>query len=99
MTGGLDGNVLAGALGELFAVDMTTASAQCAGCGLVSALAQAVVYTDAPGSVARCSGCDAVLLRLNRGPGRVWVDLRGVVCLQVELGSDSPDRSAGSGAS
>ena len=88
MTGGLDGNVLAGELGEVFAVDVTTATAECAGCGLVSALGQVVVYLDAPGSVARCPGCDSVILRVNRAPGRAWLDLRGVVCLQVQFPDD-----------
>ena len=44
-----------------------------------------MVYADGPGSVARCPGCDAVVLRLVRGPDRAWLDLRGVVCLELEL--------------
>lgn len=88
MSGGLDGNVLAGSLREVFAVDVTTASAQCAGCGRVGAVGQAVVYVDAPGAVARCPGCDALLLRIHRAPGRAWLDLRGVVCLELELPDD-----------
>jgi Zn finger protein HypA/HybF involved in hydrogenase expression len=85
MTGGLDGNVLAGALREVFAVDVTSATAECAGCGLVSAIGQAIVYTEGSAAVARCPGCDSVVLRINRGPQRAWLDLRGVVCLQLEL--------------
>jgi hypothetical protein len=90
MTGGLDGNVLAGELREIFTVDVTTATAQCAGCGLVSAVGQVAVYVSGPGTVARCPGCDSVLLRINRGPDRAWLDLRGVVCLQLDL----PDEPA-----
>ena len=88
MTSALDGNVLAGQLREIFAVDVTTATAECAGCGRVSAVGEVVVYLDAPGTVARCPGCDSVILRVSRGPERAWLDLRGVVCLQLDLPND-----------
>ncbi len=81
----LDGNVLGGELGELFTVDITAAAGRCASCGTVSASAQTRVYTQAPGVVARCPGCAGVMLRLVRGPGRAWLDLRGITCLQVAL--------------
>jgi len=81
----LDGNVLGGELGELFTVDITAATGQCASCGTVSAIAQTHVYTDAPGVVARCPSCGGVMLRLVRGRGRAWLDLRGVICLQLAL--------------
>ena len=81
----LDGNVMAGALREVFAVDVTTARGQCASCGQVNVVAQVAVYTDGPGSVARCPGCDEVVMRLVRGPDRAWLDLRGVVCLELDL--------------
>ena len=85
MSGALDGNVLAGALREVFAVDLTTARGECAGCGQVNVVAEIVVYADGPGIVARCPGCASVVLRFVRGPGRAWLDLRGVVSLQVDL--------------
>ena len=81
----IDGNVLGGELGELFTVDITAATGQCASCHRVSVIAQTRVYADAPGVVARCPGCGAVMLRLVRGPGRAWLDLRGVICLQLAL--------------
>lgn len=80
-----DGNDMAGALREVFAVDMTVARGACVGCGLVGPVAQALVYGRAPGYVARCPGCGGVLLRLVRGPAGAWLDLRGVVCLQIPL--------------
>lgn len=83
----LDGNMLAGALGELFAVDVTTAVGRCASCGTSSLLAQARVYPDAPGLVARCPTCAEVVLRLVRGPDRAWLDLRGVTSLQLAVPS------------
>ena len=86
----LDGNVLAGPLGEIFALDVTVAVARCVGCGRAGAVATLTVYADAPGLVARCPGCSDVMLRLVRGPDRAWLDLRGTVCIEVPL----PDEPA-----
>lgn len=82
----VDGNALAGPLSEVFAVDLTAAVGRCAGCGQANAVAMLRVYQHAPGIVARCPGCDEVVLRLVRGPDRAWLDLRGVVSLQIPLG-------------
>ncbi len=81
----LDGNVLGGELGELFTADITTAVGQCASCGASGTIAQTMVYADAPGMVARCPSCGVVMLRLVRGPGRAWLDLRGVTYLQLTM--------------
>ena len=81
----LDGNVLGGELGELFTVDITTATGQCASCGATGTIAQTMVYTDAPGLIACCPACGAVMLRLVRGPDRAWLDLRGIACLQLTM--------------
>lgn len=81
----LDGNALAGPLGEVFAVDLTTAMSQCASCGARAAIAQAHVYLDSPGAVARCQSCGQVLLRLVRSADRAWLDLRGVSSLELSL--------------
>jgi len=83
-----DGNALAGPLREIFAVDITVATVRCASCGLTGPVATLKVYGQAgraPGSVARCPGCEAVLLRLVRGPNTAWLDLRGTVSLQIPL--------------
>jgi Zn finger protein HypA/HybF involved in hydrogenase expression len=85
MSAHLDGNVLGGELGELFTVDVTAAVGQCASCGATGTIAQTRVYADAPGLIARCPACGAVMLRLVRGPGRAWLDLRGITCLQLTL--------------
>ncbi|MEO6083821.1 MAG: DUF6510 family protein [Umezawaea sp.] len=85
MTTYQDGNALAGPLRELFTVDVTTAVAQCAGCGLTGAVATLHVYGQAPGLVARCPGCEDVVLRLVRGPDAAWLDLRGTVSLRIPL--------------
>ncbi|MFG1708232.1 DUF6510 family protein [Nonomuraea sp. M3C6] len=81
----LDGNALAGPLGEIFAVDVTAATGRCASCGLVGPVASLRVYGPEPGLVARCPGCDEVVLRLVRGPGTAWLDLRGTVSLRLNV--------------
>ena len=81
----MDGNMLGGTLGELFTMDVTAATVTCASCGAAMAIAQTRVYLHAPGMVARCPSCDAVLLRLVRGPDRAWLDMRGVTSLQVAV--------------
>lgn len=80
-----DGNALAGPLREIFAIDLTMASGRCAGCGLTSPVATLRLYDHAPGMVARCPSCDAVVLRLVRGPGRVWLDLHGMVYIEMPM--------------
>ncbi|GAA1615113.1 DUF6510 family protein [Nonomuraea sp. NPDC048882] len=81
----LDGNALAGPLGEIFAVDVTSATGRCAHCGLAGPVASLLVYGPEPGFVARCPGCEEVVLRVVRGPGAAWLDLRGTVSLRVNL--------------
>ena len=80
-----DGNALAGPLREIFAVDVTAADCRCVRCGLTGALATLRVYRHAPGLVARCPGCDAVILRLTRTPATAWLDLTGTRTLRIPL--------------
>jgi ribosomal protein S27E len=79
----LDGNVLAGSLGDALGVDVTVAVVQCAGCGRRQAVAELVVYSSAMGSVARCRGCGDVVLRVAEVRADVLLDLRG--CSVVRL--------------
>jgi len=83
MTHHLDGNVLAGALSEIFTSDVTAARARCAGCGQTSAIAEAMVYTDAPGLVARCAGCDQVLATVVDAGDRVMLSLAGLSAIEL----------------
>jgi Family of unknown function (DUF6510) len=46
------------------------------------------VYAQAPGLVARCPGCDHVILRLVRTPDAAWLDLKGAVSLHIPLPPD-----------
>ena len=85
----LDGNAAAGELREIFAVDVTTAGGQCAGCGRTAVLADVRLYVRSPGLVARCRGCDGVLFRLVRAPGRAWLDLRGLTYLELAMPDDT----------
>ena len=79
----LDGNAIAGLLREIFTMEMTTAETTCAGCGKVHAVGRVDVYLNAPGAVVRCPACEQVLMRIVRGPGRYWIDLRGTRCLEL----------------
>lgn len=85
----LDGNALAGPLRELFAVDVSQALTRCAGCGSTAVIAQLEVYAHAPGGVARCPGCQSVVLRLVRSPSEAWLDLRGTAWLRIPLPGES----------
>jgi hypothetical protein len=84
-----DGNALAGPVGDLFRVEVTTAIGRCAGCGRTAPMAEVRVFDHAPGVVARCPACDQVLLRLVHGPGRAWLDLRGLTYLQVPTADET----------
>jgi hypothetical protein len=72
-------------MAERFTVDITAAIGRCASCGLIGPVAGLRVYAHAPGLVARCPGCQEVVLRLVRGPDRAWLDLRGTLSLQIPL--------------
>lgn len=65
----LDGNALAGLLGELFGREMTIARGACGACGAVDDLGAATVYVHAPGAVIRCRHCATILLVAVRTPG------------------------------
>jgi hypothetical protein len=84
----LDGNMLAGPLREIFAVEVSAATERCASCGLTGPLADLRVYAHAPGLVARCPGCAEVILRVVRAPHSAWLDLRGATFLRVPLPAD-----------
>ena len=85
MTDLLDGNAAAGALAEVLAPDMTAAVTTCGTCGDAHRVGELHAYLRAPGLVLRCATCHAVQIRVVRGPGRAWLDVRGISVLQVEL--------------
>ena len=74
----LDGNAAAGELSQIFAMDVTAAEGQCAHCGATKRFAEAHLYMQCPGVVARCAACEHVLLRLVNVRQRVLLDVRGM---------------------
>ncbi len=79
----LDGNAIGGLMLELFGVEMTVAEGVCGSCGAREQMARVDVYMHAPGVVARCAHCQAVLLRVVRGPNRTWLDLSGLSSVEL----------------
>jgi Family of unknown function (DUF6510) len=80
-----DGTALTGPLQNVLGMEVTAAVGRCTGCGRTAPMAEVRVFDRAPGVVARCPVCDQVLLRLVRGPGRAWLDLRGLAYLQIPV--------------
>ena len=80
----LDGNAAAGELSGIFAMDVTTAEGKCAHCGTIKRFAEAHLYMQAPGVVARCAVCEHVLLRLVNVRQRMFLDARGMTYLMLD---------------
>jgi hypothetical protein len=81
----LDGNAAAGELSKIFTVDVTAAEGQCAHCGAIRRFAQAHLYMQAPGVVARCAVCEHVLLRLVGAREHMFLDARGMTYLRLDV--------------
>jgi hypothetical protein len=79
----LDGNAAGGMLAAIFPFEMTAVAVTCAGCGMGGPLGELRVYASAMGTVARCPGCDAVLIRVTEVRGEYWLDLRGARSLRL----------------
>ena len=80
----LDGNAAAGELSKIFAIDVTAAEGQCAHCGTTKRFAEAHLYMQCPGVVARCAVCEHVLLRLVNVRERVLIEVRGMTYLSLD---------------
>ncbi len=80
----LDGNAAAGELSTIFAMDVTAAEGQCVQCGATKRFAEAHLYMQCPGVVARCAVCEHVLLRLVNVRHRVFLDVRGMTYLSLD---------------
>ena len=79
----LDGNAAGGVLGQISAVEMTTAQVVCASCGNDWPIGGTAVYATAMGTIIRCPGCGEALIRLAHGPQRSWVDFSGTRLMQI----------------
>ena len=80
----IDGNAAAGELSRIFAMDVTAAQGQCANCGARRRFAEAHVYMEGPGVVARCPVCEHVVLRCANTRQRVFLDVRGMTYLCLD---------------
>jgi hypothetical protein len=85
----LDGNVLAGALSDVFAFEPTATWGRCEACSDVAVLGQAVVYGHPMGFVARCRNCDNVLVVVVEHDGHTSFGMRGLQWMRVD---DAPAR-------
>lgn len=81
----LDGNAAAGELSKVFAIDVTAAEGQCVHCGAKKCFAEAHLYLEGPGLVARCCVCQHVLLRFASVRQRVFLDVRGMTYLSMSV--------------
>jgi len=79
----LDGNVAAGMLREVLAVDPTTAVSTCAHCGNPAPLGAHLVYADAPALVIRCPGCMQVVMRCASDDAGLRLEMSGVRLLRM----------------
>jgi hypothetical protein len=80
----VDGNAAAGDLSKIFTMDVTAAEGQCANCGTIKRFAEAHLYMQSPGIVARCAVCERVLLRLVNSRQRILLDVRGMTYLSFD---------------
>jgi hypothetical protein len=89
----LDGNAAAGELSRIFAMDITSAEGQCANCGSKRRFAEAHLYMQCPGLVARCALCGHVVLRCVNTQQHIFLDLRGMTYLALNT---TPQQEASS---
>ena len=90
----VDGNAMAGVLGEVFVQEVTAAHIACGGCGSVEPIGAEHAYVQAPGIVLRCCHCDSVLLvvanagdRYRLGLGRThWLEFARVADDRITSG-------------
>ncbi len=79
----LDGNAVGGLLYDVFSREMTIAPAECATCGTESAMGKLLAFTQAPGVVLRCPGCEAIVLRVVVTSSAIHLDARGAACITL----------------
>ncbi len=79
----LDGNALAGALYDIFQVEMTVAPVECATCGREGEMGSLLVFDQAPGFILRCPACLNIILRIVLTPNHTYLDTRGAAFLCI----------------
>jgi hypothetical protein len=80
----LDGNAAAGLLGEIFAIEITSATITCDGCGASAQIGAARVYGGTMGAIVRCM-CGRAIMRVARTPAGLTLDMRGARRLFAHL--------------
>jgi hypothetical protein len=78
----LDGNAIAGLLGEVFGAELTRTERGCQSCGAITCLGAHRVYLGA-GTVVRCPVCGDLALRITSLPDRHVVLLAGTWTLEL----------------
>jgi hypothetical protein len=79
----LDANAVAGLLYEIFGTEMTASPTECAHCGQEGEIGTLLAFTQGPGIVLRCSGCENVMIRIVQTAEAVYLDARGAVYLRL----------------
>lgn len=82
----VDGNALAGVLGEVFVHEMTSARIACDTCGKVEPIGADHAYIQAPGLVLRCRHCGDVLLVITQRRSRYLLGFKQLRWLEIEGG-------------
>ncbi|HEY2072228.1 MAG TPA: DUF6510 family protein [Gaiellaceae bacterium] len=80
----LDGNAIGGELYDVFGVDVTGVTAVCGLCGATAFVAETVVYTRGPGTVARCRSCGEIHIVLVTIRDVTCVDIMGIAAMTME---------------
>jgi hypothetical protein len=79
----LDANATAGALFEIFGVEMTASPTECAHCGREGDVGTLLAFTQGPGLILRCPSCENIILRIVQTPEAIYLDARGAVYLRL----------------
>ena len=90
----LDANATAGVLHEIFGVEMTAEPTECANCGKEGEMGTLLAFTQGPGIVLRCSGCESVVLRIVQTPEAIYLDARGAVYLRLTTHKPLPENDS-----
>ena len=93
----LDANATAGLLHEIFGLEMTAEPTECVNCGREAEMGTLLAFTQGPGVVLRCSGCESVVLRIVQTPDAIYLDARGAVYLKLTTHKTLPENDSPGG--
>lgn len=79
----LDGNAAAGILSEIFILEMTSSTTECANCGREGETGTLITFLQAPGVVLRCPACEHVIMRIVESPEAIYLDMRGAAYVRL----------------